>query len=54
MKCCNSLFSAQGSRLIIVVVQARGVKIYAAAVEAHRKMERQDETRLTTKIDGEH
>jgi hypothetical protein len=28
------------------------VKIYVAAVEALRKKERQDETQLTTKIDG--
>ncbi len=60
MKCCNSVrnaenstFNAQGSRVIIVVVQVRAVKIYvAAAVEALReKKERQDETQFTTKID---
>jgi hypothetical protein len=28
------------------------VKIYVAAVEALRKMERQDETQFTTEIDG--
>jgi hypothetical protein len=28
------------------------VKTYAAALEALRKKERQDETQLTTKIDG--
>jgi hypothetical protein len=28
------------------------VKIYVAAVEALREKERQDETQLTTKIDG--
>jgi hypothetical protein len=28
------------------------VKIYAAAVEALKKKERQDETQFTTKIDG--
>jgi hypothetical protein len=28
------------------------VKIYAAAVEALRKKERQDETQFTTEIDG--
>ncbi len=41
-----SAFNAQGSRLIIVVVQlVVAVKIYvAAAVEALRKKERQDET----------
>jgi hypothetical protein len=52
MKCCNSAFNAQGSRLIIVVVHVKAVKIYVAAVEALRKKERQDETRFTTKIDG--
>jgi hypothetical protein len=42
-------------RLIIVVVELGGVKIYAVAVEALRKKERQDETQFaqfTTKIDG--
>ncbi len=41
-------------RLIIVVVQLGAVKIYAAAaaVEALRKKERQDETQFITKIDG--
>jgi hypothetical protein len=40
-------------RLIIVVVQVKAVKIYAAAaVEALRKKEKQDETQFTTKIDG--
>jgi hypothetical protein len=52
MKCWNSAFNAQGSRLIIVLVQVGAVKIYVAAVEARRKKERQDETRFTTKIDG--
>jgi electron transfer flavoprotein alpha/beta subunit len=47
-----SAFNAQGSRLIIVVVQLGAVKIYVAAVEALRKKERQDETQFTTKIDG--
>jgi hypothetical protein len=28
------------------------VKIYAAAMEALRKKERQDETQFTTKVDG--
>jgi hypothetical protein len=37
MKCWNSAFNAQGSRLIIVVVQVGAVKIHAAAVEALRK-----------------
>jgi hypothetical protein len=46
MKCCNSAFNAQGLRLIIVVVQLGGVKIYVAAVEALRKKDRQDETQV--------
>ncbi len=41
MKWQNSAFNAQGSRVIIVVVQVGAVKIYAAAaVEAVRKKER--------------
>jgi hypothetical protein len=41
MKCWNSAFNAQGSRLIIVVVHVGAVKIYVAAtVEALRKKER--------------
>jgi hypothetical protein len=43
-----SAFNAQGSRLIIVVVQVRAVKIYVAAVETIRKKERQDETQFPT------
>jgi NADH:ubiquinone oxidoreductase subunit 6 (subunit J) len=39
--------------VIIVVVHVGAVKIYvAAAVEALRKKEREDETQFTTKIDG--
>jgi len=34
----------EGTRLIIVVVQLGAMKIYAAAAEALRKKERQDET----------
>jgi hypothetical protein len=52
MKCCNSAFNAQGSKLIIVVIHVRAVKIYVAALEALRKKGRQDETRFTTKFDG--
>ncbi len=52
MKCWNLAFSAQGSRVIIVVVQAGALKIYVAVVEALRKKERQDETQFTTKIGG--
>jgi len=43
MKCWNSAFNAQGSRIIIVVVHVGAVKIYAAAVQALRKKETQDE-----------
>jgi hypothetical protein len=50
MKCWNSAFNAEGSRLIILVVQAGAVKIFVAAVEAIRKQERQDETQIITKI----
>jgi hypothetical protein len=52
MKCWNSAFNAQGSRVIIVVVQVGAVKIHVAAVEALRKKERGDETQFTTKIGG--
>jgi hypothetical protein len=52
MKCCNSAFNAQCSRLIIVVVQVGAVKMYVAAVQALRKKETQDETQFTTKIGG--
>jgi hypothetical protein len=40
MKYRYSAFNAQGSRLIIVVVQLGAVKIYVAAVEALRKRAR--------------
>jgi hypothetical protein len=50
MKCSNSVFNAQGSRLSIVVVQVGVVKTYVAAVEALRNKERRDETQFTTKI----
>jgi hypothetical protein len=46
MKCWNSAFNAQGSRLIIVVVQLGEVKISVAAVKggAQEQGKRQDET----------
>ncbi len=45
--------NAQGLRLIKVVVQVGAVKIYAAAaVEALRENEREDETQFATKIAG--
>jgi hypothetical protein len=46
MKCCNSTFNAQGSKLIIVVVHLGAVKIYVAAVEALRK-KRKDMMKLS-------
>jgi hypothetical protein len=52
MKCWNSAFHAQGSRVIIVVVHVAAVKIYVAAVQALNKKETQDQTQLTTKIGG--
>jgi hypothetical protein len=47
MKFWYSAFNAQGSRVIIVVVQVRAVKIYVAAAQWRRwgkKRERGDET----------
>jgi hypothetical protein len=52
MKCWNSAFNAQGSRVIVVVVQVGAVKISVAAVQALRKKKTQDETQFTTKIGG--
>jgi hypothetical protein len=37
MKCSNSAFNTQGTRLIIVVVEVGAVKIYVAAMKALRK-----------------
>jgi len=51
----NSAFNAQGSRVIIVVVQVEEVKIYVAARTGgapREKNERQEETQFTTKIGG--
>ncbi len=44
MKCWNSAFNGQGSRVIIVIVQVSEVKIYVAAMQALRRKETQDET----------
>jgi hypothetical protein len=53
MKCWNSTFNAQGSRVTIVVVHVGVVKIYVIAVKALKKKERQDDdTQFTTKIGG--
>jgi len=46
MKCWNSAFNAQGSRVIIVVLTVGAVKIYEAAGDALRKKESQDETQV--------
>ncbi len=46
MKCWKSAFNAQGSRLIIIVLQVGVVKIYATIVEALtylKKKEREGE-----------
>jgi hypothetical protein len=51
MKCWNLAFNAQGSRVIIVLLEV-GVKVYVATVEALRQKERGDETQFTTKIGG--
>ncbi len=52
MKCRNSAFNAQGSRVIIVVVKVGAGKIYVAAVQALGKKETHHETQCTTKIGG--
>jgi hypothetical protein len=52
MRCWNSIFNAQGLRIIIAVVQVGAANIYVTAVQALRKKETQDETQFTTKIGG--
>ncbi len=52
MKCWNSAFNAQSSRLIIVVVELGTVNVHVTAVEMLMKKERQGETQFTTKIDS--
>jgi hypothetical protein len=52
MKCWNSTFNAQGSRVIIVVVHVGSVKIYVVVVQVFRKKETHDETQFATKIGG--
>jgi hypothetical protein len=47
-----SAFNAQGSRVILIIVQVRAVKKYVAVVEALRRKERQDETQFTSIIAG--
>jgi hypothetical protein len=50
MKCWNSAFNAQGSRLIILVEEVGAVKLYVAAEEALMKKERQDETQFSIRF----
>ncbi len=57
MKCWNLTFNAQGSRVIIVLVQVGAVKIYEAAVQGLIKKElikkeTLDETQFITRIGG--
>jgi len=52
MKCWNSAFNVQGSRLNIALIQVGAVKIYVPAMKALRKKERGDETEFATKICG--
>jgi hypothetical protein len=51
MKCWESAFNAQGSRLIIVALQVGAVKIYTTTVAALKKKERHGETQLTVKTE---
>ncbi len=50
MRCWNSAFNAQGSRVIIVVVEVGVVKISVAAVKAFREKERGMKLSLTPKL----
>jgi hypothetical protein len=50
MKCWNSAFNAQGSRVIISVVQVGAVKYICSSSGGAQEKERQDETEFTTKI----
>jgi hypothetical protein len=52
MKWWNSAFNAQGSRVIIVLVQVGAVKKYVATMKALRKKGREYKTEFTTKIGG--
>jgi hypothetical protein len=52
LKCWNSTFNAQGSRLIIIIVHVKAVRIYVTIVEMLTKKEKHDEIQFTTKIDG--
>ncbi len=52
MKCWNSAFNAQGSRVVIVLVQGTSENICSSTVEELREKERLDETQFTTRIGG--
>ncbi len=52
LKCWNSTFNAQGSRLLIIIVHVKAVIIYVTIVEEFMKKERHNEIQFTTKIDG--
>jgi len=52
IKCWVSVFNAQGSRPIIVVVQVGPVKTYVTTVEALREKETRYEIQFTSKIGG--
>jgi predicted oxidoreductase (fatty acid repression mutant protein) len=43
MKCWNSTFNSQGSRVIIIVVHVRTMKIYVTIVDTLMKKEREGE-----------
>jgi hypothetical protein len=51
MKCWNSAFNAQGSGVIIVVVQIGAVKIYVSEVVAHSRKAK-DRMKLSFSIIG--
>ncbi len=51
MKCWNSIFNVQSSRLITIALQIGTMKIYVAKVEMLMKEEKQGETKFTTKIE---
>jgi hypothetical protein len=50
MKCWNSAFNAQGSRITIVIVHVTAVKIYVAAVQALRRKKNGTKLSLPPKL----
>jgi len=50
MKCCVSAFNAQGSRVIIIVVQVGAVKIYVTAAQALRRKKQRMKLSLPPKL----